>query len=89
MELESFAKLISEKRNALGLSLEDISVKTGITVTTLQKYETEKQKPTAADIKSLGKALDIPPVILMHGPGTVHYSGVDEDGHRTSKWEEF
>ncbi len=89
MNLNSFAKLISEKRKALGLSMTDVSEKTGINIETLEKYEIGIQKPTAGDIKSLGKALGIPPVILMHGPGMVHSSGFDEDGHRTSKWTEF
>lgn len=89
MELDSFAKLISEKRKALGLSWAELSEKTGIEAATIEKYEAGKQKPTAADIKSLGSVLGIPPMILMHGPGTVHYSGFDENGHRTSKWEEF
>lgn len=89
MDLKSFAKLISEKRKALGLSMTDVSEKTGINVETLEKYEKGIQKPTAGDIKSLGKALGIPPVILMHGHGIMHSSGFDEDGHRTSKWTEF
>lgn len=89
MELNSFAKLISEKRKALGLSMTDVSEKTGINIEALEKYEKGIQKPTAGDIKSLWKALGIPPVILMHGPGMVHSSGFDENGHRTSKWTEF
>lgn len=89
MDLNSFAKLISDKRKALGLSMTDVSEKTGINIETLEKYEKGIQKPTASDIKSLGRILDIPPVILMHGHGIVHSSGFDEDGHRTSKWTEF
>ncbi len=89
MDLNSFAKLISDKRKALGLSMADVSEKTGINIETLEKYEKSIQKPTAGDIKSLGKALGIPPVILTHGPRMVHSSGFDENGHRTSKWTEF
>lgn len=89
MDLKSFAKLISDKRKALGLSMTDVSEKTGINIEALEKYEKGIQKPTAGDIKSLGNILDIPPVILMHGHGIMHSSGFDEDGHITSKWTEF
>ena len=89
MELDSFAKLISEKRAALGLSLADVSERTGIAIDVLEKYELGEQMPSAKDIKSLGEILGIPPVILMKGGGTMHYSGFDENGHRTSGWSEF
>ncbi|RKM56237.1 XRE family transcriptional regulator [Butyrivibrio sp. X503] len=89
MELDVFAKMISEKRNALGLSMADVSEKTGIAVDLLEKYEAGIQKPKARDLKSLGKALDIPPVILMHGPCTAHYSNIDENGHKISKWKKY
>ena len=50
MDLNSFAKLISEKRKALGLSMTDVSEKTGINIEALEKYEKGIQKPTASDM---------------------------------------
>lgn len=39
MDLNSFTKLISDKRKALGLSMTDVSEQAGINVETLEKYE--------------------------------------------------
>lgn len=50
---------IRSKRLELGLTQEQLAFKSGITITTIGKYERNESSPTGLYVNALKKALDI------------------------------
>ena len=65
-EYEHIANRMRERRNELGMSLQDLAKKTGMNKSTLQRYETGGIKNIPLDrLKSLSTALEMTPNQLI------------------------
>jgi transcriptional regulator with XRE-family HTH domain len=62
-----FEKVLKEKREARGLSIEELSVKTGITESSLQKFEEGTMLPNLESFVEISKALSVLPNDLLVG----------------------
>ncbi len=89
MKTEEFATCMKRHREKKNLNLQDLSELTGIPLSKLEEYESGDFIAKSEEIISISKALGVPPVILMKGGGTAHYSSFDEDGKRICNWEEY
>ena len=75
--------------DARNLTTEALSELTGISVSRLEEYESGEFTAKSDEIIEIGKALDVPPLVLMKGGGIVHASHFDENDHRVSKWDMY
>lgn len=64
--MEKIVQRIKERRSELGLSFQDLSDRTGMSKSTLQRYETGYIKNIPLDkLKVLAKALEVSPEYIM------------------------
>ena len=89
MNTEAFANCMKRHMEKKNISLQDLSKLTGIPIPRLEEYESGTFKARSSEIIAIGHALEVPPMLLMKGGGTVHYSMRDENGHRICKSETY
>ena len=87
MDTTKFAECMKSNMSKRKISTEDLSTMTGISVPRLKEYESGDFVAKSDEIFKISKAIDVPSIILMKGGGIVHYSSVDENGHRICKWD--
>ena len=71
MNTIKFAQCMKQNMEFKGLTTETLAALTGIPITRLKEYESGEFKARSDEIYAIGKALDVPPAILMHGGGTI------------------
>lgn len=89
MKTEEFALCMKRNMEKKKISLQDLAKLTNISISRLEEYESGVFVAKSEEIISIGKALGVPPIILMKGGGTVHFSSLDEDGQRICNWEKY
>ncbi len=89
MQTEEFAICMKQNMEKKKISLQNLSELTGISISRLEEYESGVFVAKSDEIISIGKALGVPPVILMKGGGNVHFSSLDEDDRRICDWEKY
>lgn len=66
IKMESIINRIKQRRNELNMSYQELADKTGLSKSTLQRYETGSIKNMPLDkLEELAKALDVKPSYLM------------------------
>ncbi len=71
MDTNKFAECMRQNMKSSGLDIAALAELTGISVARLKEYESGKFSARSDEIFAIGKALDVPPAVLMHGGGTV------------------
>ena len=71
MNTVKFAECMKQNMKVKVLTTEALAGLTGIPVTRLKEYESGEFKARSDEIYAIGRALDVPPAILMHGGGTI------------------
>ncbi len=89
MKTEEFAACMKRNMEKKNINLQDLSELTGISISRLKEYESGAFKAKYDEIILIGKALDVPPAILMKGGGMTHFSSLNEKGQRVCKWENY
>jgi transcriptional regulator with XRE-family HTH domain len=60
-----FGEVVTREREALGLSQEDLADRSGLSTTTIQKYEAGEREPRARALIQLASALEVTPDVLL------------------------
>ena len=89
MDTRKFAECMKLNMHKRNISIEVLSTMTGISVFRLKEYESGDFVAKSDEIFKIGKAIDVPPVVLMQGGGIVHSSSVDDNGYRICKWDKY
>lgn len=90
MDKKAFATCIKRNREKQSLSLEDLEKLTGISIEKLMEFETgEFERIRASELKEIGKAINVPPLVLMSGGGMVSFRHQDENGKHICEWIEY
>ncbi|MCR5026523.1 MAG: helix-turn-helix domain-containing protein [Methanobrevibacter sp.] len=90
MDKKAFASCMKKNRENKKISIEDLGTITGISYQKLKEYESgEFDKIKASELQAIGKALDVPLLVLMKGGGNVHFLKEDEDGVKFCEWVEY
>ena len=89
MNTKVFAECMKRNMDKQGITTKVLSEMVGVPVHRLKELETGEVIPKAKEIIAIGKAIKVPPLILMKGGGMVHSLCVDENGKRYGKWEEY
>ncbi len=71
MDTIKFAECMKQNMKSKGLTITVLAELTGISATRLMEYESSEFNPRSDEIYAIGKALDVAPVVLMHGGGTI------------------
>ena len=71
MDNKKFVECMKKNMEVNGLTTESLSELTGISVARLKEYESRDFKARTAEIIAIGKALNVPPAVLMHGGGMI------------------
>lgn len=90
MDKQLFAACMKRNREKQGIAFEILAEKTGIPIDRLIELESgEFEKIKASELEKIGKAIDVPMAILMHGGGTYHFHNRLEDGTSYCEWIDF
>lgn len=90
MNKKAFAACMKKHRENQNISLEDLEKLTDISIEKLMEFETgEFERIKASEIKKIGKAINVPVVMLMKGGGMVSVCRRDENGKSLCKWMEY
>jgi len=92
--MATFSERMKKLRKEKGLTLEDLSKLTGITTTTLSRYETGKRIPNATALEELAKAFGVSVDYLL-GKTDIRYSAdriekiISDDPDMIVFWQEL
>lgn len=89
MNLTAFGNCMKRNREKNNISLEDLAQRTGIHKDILQAFEGGTQKPKASELKQISQEIDVPPLILKSGGGTVGVRRINENGKHVCDWKEY
>lgn len=89
MNTKAIGACIHRNRESLGMSLEELADKAGMSVSSLKEYEKGLKKPRASELKCISDALDIPMVMLIHGGGGMYREVKDENGRTILRYREY
>lgn len=90
MNKKAFAVCMKRNREKHGISFEKLTERTGIPVDKLIEFESgEFERIKASELEKIGKAIDVPMAILMHGGGTYQFLHKPEDGNPYCEWVEY
>lgn len=89
MDKKAFATCMKRNREKQSLSLDDLEKLTGISIEKLMEFETgEFERIKASELKTIGKAINVPVVVLMSGGGMMSIRHRDENGKFLCEWKE-
>ncbi len=90
MDKKAFASCMKKNREKQKISIEDLERLTGVSCNKLREYESgEFDRIKASELQTIGKALDVPLIVLMKGGGNVHFLKEDEDRVKFCEWVEY
>lgn len=90
MDKSTFAACMKRNREKHKITYEALSNETGIPIDKLIDFESgEFDCIKASELKDIAKAINVPPLSLMHGGGTVHYLHRFEDDYSYCEWVEY
>lgn len=89
MNLTAFGNCMKRNREKRNISLEDLAQRTGISIELLKAFEGGTQKPKASELKKISQEIEVPPLILKIGGGTVGVRRINENGKHVCDWKEY
>lgn len=90
MNKQAFAVCMKRNREKHGITFENLAEKTGIPIDRLMEFESGQfERIKASELEKIGKAIEVPMAILMHGGGTYHFHHRPEDGAPYCEWVEY
>lgn len=89
MDTKAFAECMKRNMDKYDITTEALSDLSGISVARLEELKSGCIKPKAKELHAISAVIKVPPLILMKGGGKVHFSSVDENGHRICRWDEY
>lgn len=90
MNKQAFAACMKRNREKNGITFENLAEKTGIPIEKIIEFESgEFEQIKASELEKIGKAIEVPMAILMHGGGTYHSHHRLEDGTSYCEWVEY
>lgn len=90
MNKQAFAACMKRNREKQGITFENLAEKTGIPIGKIIEFESgEFERIKASELEKIGKAIEVPMAILMHGGGTYHFHHRSEDGAPYCEWVEY
>lgn len=89
MDTKAFAECMKRNMDKQGITTEDLSSMTDISVARLEECMSGEVTPKVKELKAIATALKVPLLVLKSGGGWVHFSELDEDGKKVCRWEEY
>ena len=91
MDAKQAGECIRRNMNKKNMSTAMLSEITGISEERLKEYIEGNltNKAKYGEIMAISNAIEVPPLMLLHGGGQWHKYGKDEDGRPFSEWIEY